>query len=99
MKKVLLLLHVQDGEPFGRSGLTGNNTIISNKGGFTETITDGIILNKLSANEIHKNIKDLIKDKKNLLKIQKIPLNFYFIINIFQKKLINIGLSYLIKLI
>ena len=60
---------VHDGEPFGRSSLEASRgcaAIISNKGGLPETITDGIILNKLTVNNIYKNIKNLIIDKKNL---------------------------------
>ena len=54
-----------------------------------ETITDGIILNKLSANEIYKNIKDLIKDKKNLLKIQKNSHHNFYLNNKYISKKID----------
>ena len=80
-------------EPFGRSGLEASSrgcaVIISNKGGLPETITDGIILNKLSANEIYKNIKDLIKDKKNLLKIQKNSHHNFYLNNKYISKKID----------
>ncbi len=69
-------------EPFGRSSLEASSrgcaVIISNKGGLPETITDGVILNKLSANNIYKNIKNLIVNKKRLINIQKNSYkNFY----------------------
>ena len=69
-------------EPFGRSSLEassrGCGVIISNKGGLPETITDGIILNELNHNELYAEIKNLIKNKKKLYKLQKSSLkNFY----------------------
>ncbi len=69
-------------EPFGRSSLEASSrgcaVIISDKGGLPETITDGVILNKLSVSEIYKNIKNLILNKKKLYDIQKKSYkNFY----------------------
>ena len=56
-------------EPFGRSSLEASSrgcaVIISNKGGLPETITDGIILKKLTVNDLYRNIKNLILNKKN----------------------------------
>ena len=61
-------------EPFGRSSLEASSrgcaVIISNRGGLPETITDGIILNKLTADNIYNNIKKLIINKKKLRDIQ-----------------------------
>ena len=61
-------------EPFGRSSLEASSrgcaVIISNRGGLPETITDGIILKKLSSREIYKEIKNLILDKKKLKNLQ-----------------------------
>jgi glycosyltransferase involved in cell wall biosynthesis len=61
-------------EPFGRTSLEaasrGCATIISNKGGLPETTNSGIILNKLTSDEIYKEIKNLILNKKKLKKIQ-----------------------------
>ena len=49
-------------EPFGRSSLEASSrgcaVIISNKGGLPETITDGIILKKLTVNDLYRNIKN-----------------------------------------
>ena len=79
-------------EPFGRSSLEASSrgcaVIISNKGGLPETITDGIILNKLSVNEIYKNIKNLIVNKKKLKDIQlKSYKNFYLDNKFISKKI------------
>ena len=69
-------------EPFGRSSLEASSrgcaVIISNRGGLPETITDGIILKKLTTNELYRSIKDLIINKKKMRIIQKNSLkNFY----------------------
>ena len=62
-------------EPFGRTsmeaGSRGCATIISNRGGITETNLNSIILKKLTTEEIYKNIKYLIKNPKKTEKIQK----------------------------
>ena len=62
-------------EPFGRTsmeaGSRGCATIISNRGGITETNLNSIILKKLTASEIYKNIKYLIKNEKKQKKIKK----------------------------
>ncbi len=66
-------------EPFGRTsmeaGSRGCATIISNRGGITETNLNSIILKKLTAKEIYKNIKYLIKNEKKTKKIQKDSFN------------------------
>ena len=81
-------------EPFGRSSLEASSrgcaVIISNKGGLPETITDGIILNKLTVNNIYKNIKSLILNKKKLKDIQnKSYKNFYLDNKFISKKIDN----------
>ena len=69
-------------EPFGRTSLeaaaNGCAVIISGRGGLPETVTNAIILKKLSVNELKKNILILIKDsrKRNLLQTLSIE-NFY----------------------
>ena len=66
-------------EPFGRTsmeaGSRGCATIISNRGGITETNLNSIILKKLTSSEIYKNIKFLIQNKKVAKKIQKNSFN------------------------
>ena len=53
------------------AGSRGCATIISNRGGITETNLNSIILKKLTSLEIYKNIKYLIKNEKKTLKIQR----------------------------
>ncbi len=69
-------------EPFGRTSLeasaNGCAVIISNKGGLPETLTNGVILKKLTVNEIYDRIQKLIIDKKKREIIQKLSYgNFY----------------------
>ena len=69
-------------EPFGRTSLEASSrgcaVIISNRGGLPETIKDPIILKNLSVDELYKEIKKLIINKKKLINYQKKSLkNFY----------------------
>ncbi len=80
-------------EPFGRSSLeaaaNGCAVIISNRGGLPETITNGIILKKLSSNEIFKEIELLIK-KKNIRKnLQKLSYKNFFLTHKYITNLID----------
>ena len=62
-------------EPFGRTALEATSrgcaTIISNKGGLPETTKQAIILKNLDENNLYKQIKFLIKNKKKREIIQK----------------------------
>ena len=62
-------------EPFGRTSLEaasrGAAVIISNRGGLPETTSSAIILKRLSSDTIYNEIKNLIKNKKKMSKIQK----------------------------
>ena len=62
-------------EPFGRTALEASScgcaTIISNKGGLTETSDHAIILKKLDENNLYKEIKKLILNVKKRKQIQK----------------------------
>ena len=62
-------------EPFGRTSLeaaaNGCAVIISSRGGLPETITDGIILNKLSYKILYKQIDSLIQNNINRINLQK----------------------------
>ncbi len=81
-KKVLDLLNLSEiavvpsrwEEPFGRTALEASSrgcaTIISNRGGLTETTDDAIILNKLDHTILTKEIKKLIKNSSYRKKIQ-----------------------------
>ena len=72
-------------EPFGRISLEaasrGCGVIISNRGGLKETITDGVILNDISAKNFSKNIKKLIKNPKLLKQYQKNSLKNFYLTN------------------
>jgi len=61
-------------EPFGRTALEASScgcaTIISNKGGLTETTNNAIILNKVDELELYKELKNLILNTKLRKKIQ-----------------------------
>ena len=55
-------------EPFGRTALEASSrgcaTIISNRGGLTETTDHAVVLDKLNHVDLYKNLKELIKNKK-----------------------------------
>jgi glycosyltransferase involved in cell wall biosynthesis len=65
-------------EPFGRTSLEsascGCAVIITNRGGLPETITNGVILDRLSKNNVFKAVSNLIKDKKYRNQIQKLSI-------------------------
>ena len=62
-------------EPFGRTSLEaasrGAAVIISSRGGLPETTSSAIILKRLSSDTIYNEIKNLIKNKKKMSKMQK----------------------------
>ncbi len=69
-------------EPFGRTSLEGSANacavIISNRGGLPETVTNAIILKKLTQKELKNKIEFLIKNKKIRNEYQKLAYkNFY----------------------
>ena len=69
-------------EPFGRTSLeasaNGCAVIITNKGGLPETVTNAIILSKLSVKELYKEISILIEKEDIREKLQALSIkNFY----------------------
>jgi glycosyltransferase involved in cell wall biosynthesis len=80
-------------EPFGRTSLEaasrGCAVIISNRGGLPETITDGLIINNLSVQNIFKNIEKLILDHKYRKKLQKNSYKNFFLTNEYATKKID----------
>jgi glycosyltransferase involved in cell wall biosynthesis len=79
-------------EPFGRTSLEaasrGCAVIISKRGGLPETITNGIILEKLTASNVYKEIKKLIDNENQRIKLQKLSLkNFYLTDDFISKKI------------
>ena len=61
-------------EPYGRTALEASSrgcaTIISGRGGLSETTDHCVILNKLNPDELYKEIKKLILNKKLRKKLQ-----------------------------
>ena len=88
-------------EPFGRTSLEASSrgcaVIISNRGGLPETITDGIILNKLTSYEIYKEIKNLVVNKNKLKQLQLNSLKNFYLTNKYCSKLIDDYRNKLIK--
>ena len=79
-------------EPFGRTSLEassrGCSVIISNRGGLPETITNGIILNKLNYLELYKAIEELILNIKKRQELQRLSIkNFYLTHKYVSKKI------------
>ena len=72
-------------EPFGRSSLEacsmGCATIITNRGGLTETTKHPILLKKHDFNELYKLIKKIILNEKYRKRIQKLNYNSFTLSN------------------
>ena len=69
-------------EPLGRTSLEASSrgcaTIISNKGGLPETVTNGIILKELNADTVYSAIKDLIVNSRKRKEMQKLSIKHFF---------------------
>ena len=80
-------------EPFGRTSLEASSNgcavIISNRGGLPETITNGIILDKLDAKNLYNQIQKLIKDKKLRSSLQKLSQENFYLSHNYVSKLID----------
>ena len=80
-------------EPFGRTSLEacskGCATIITNRGGLTETTNHPVILKELSVNSLIKQIEKLIKDKKYRKKIQKLNYQNFYLTHQYVSKIID----------
>ncbi len=89
-------------EPFGRSSLEASSrgcaVVISNKGGLPETITDGVILNKLDSTNLYNEIKRLIINKKLRQKIQLNSIKNFYLDNKYISSKIDIYRYNLLKL-
>ena len=82
-------------EPLGRTGLEASSrgcaTIVSNRGGLPETITNGIILKKLEEKELFNKIEILINNNKLRKKLQISSIkNFKLDHKIIAKKIDNV---------
>jgi len=80
-------------EPFGRTSLeaaaNGCAVIISNKGGLPETVTNAIILKKLTSTELTKNISYLIKNSKKRKKLQSLSINNFYLSHKYVSKIMD----------
>ena len=69
-------------EPLGRTSLEASSrgcaTIISNRGGLPETVTDGIILKDLSVDSVYLAINNLIINKKKRNVLQSLSIKNFF---------------------
>jgi len=69
-------------EPLGRTSLEASSrgcaTIISNKGGLPETVTNGVILKELNVSSVYKAIKNLVENKKRRIQMQKLSMKNFF---------------------
>ena len=72
-------------EPFGRTSLEsascGCAVIITNRGGLPETITNGIIVEKLNKLNIYNAIEKLIINKKKRINLQELSYKNFFLTN------------------
>jgi len=97
-------------EPFGRTSLeaaaNGCAVIITNKGGLPETITNGVILEKLSAAELEKEINKLITVSSKRKQLQKLSRENFYLTNKYVSGLVdnyrdlkfNINKNFFVKL-
>ena len=80
-------------EPFGRTSLeasaNGCAVIISNRGGLSETITNGVILKKLDYLSVYKEIEKLIINSSKRKKLQSLSLKNFFLTHSYISKLID----------
>ena len=80
-------------EPFGRTSLeasaNGCAVIISNKGGLPETVTNAVVLNQLTPNELYKKINDLIKNTSERKKLQLLSIKNFFLTHKYISSLID----------
>jgi len=69
-------------EPLGRTSLEASSrgcaTIISNKGGLPETVTNGIILKELNVDTVYSAIKSLIVNVKKRKQMQRLSIKHFF---------------------
>ena len=80
-------------EPFGRTSLESSScgcaVIITNRGGLPETITNGVIIDKLNKKNVFNAIEKLIKNKKFRSNLQKLSLKNFNLTNKFSSNLID----------
>ncbi len=89
-------------EPFGRTSLEASSngcaTIISNRGGLTETTSNALILRDINVKSLYLLIKKLILDKKLRKYLQKNSLKDFYLTNNFISKKIDLIRNNLFKI-
>jgi len=80
-------------EPFGRTSLEASSNgcavVISNRGGLPETITNGIIIDKINIKNLYKSIDRLIKNKKTRSELQKLSIKNFYLTHKYVSNLID----------
>jgi glycosyltransferase involved in cell wall biosynthesis len=80
-------------EPFGRTSLEASScgcaVIITNRGGLPETITNGVIVEKLNKPNVYNAIEKLILSKKNRVNLQNLSLKNFILTDKHASKLID----------
>ncbi len=80
-------------EPFGRTSLeasaNGCAVIITNKGGLPETITNGVILEKLNIKSLEKSLENLIKNSNFRKNLQNKSIKNFYLTHQFVSKSID----------
>ena len=80
-------------EPFGRTSLEaascGCAVVITNRGGLPETITNGVIIEKLNKFNVSNAIEKLITNKKHRQELQKLSLKNFSLTNKHASNLID----------
>ena len=80
-------------EPFGRTSLEASScgcaVIITNRGGLPETITNGIILESLSKNNLYNSINELILKKNYRKELQNLSLKNFNLTHSNASKLVD----------
>ena len=80
-------------EPFGRTSLeaasNGCAVIISNRGGLPETLTNGVIINDLNANNLYIELDHLIKNSLYRKKLQTLSYKNFYLTHAYVSNLID----------
>ena len=100
-KSSIAVVCSRNDEPFGRTALEASScgcaVIISNNGGLPEASPQAIKLKNLTVKNLEKNLIQLIKNKKNLLKLQRTIFNKFDLTNLKISKKIDFYRNDLLK--
>jgi glycosyltransferase involved in cell wall biosynthesis len=100
-KSSIAVVCSRNNEPFGRTALEASScgcaVIISNNGGLPEASPQAIKLNNLTVKNLEKNLIQLIKNKKKLLKLQRTIFNKFELTNLKISKKIDFYRSDFLK--